>query len=98
MDRRKHYFLVLDTETANSLENPLVYDMGWAIVDKYGNVYKTESFVNREIFFEEAELMQSSYYAHKLPLTIRELQRVKPKLQIGIQFAKPYGKILPITA
>ena len=33
MDRRKHYFLVLDTETANSLEDPLVYDMGWAIVE-----------------------------------------------------------------
>ena len=80
MDRRKHYFLVLDTETANSLEQPLVYDMGWAIVDKYGNVYKTESFVNREIFFEEAELMQSSYYAHKLPLYYKRIAKGETKV------------------
>lgn len=80
MDRRKHYFLVLDTETANSLENPLVYDMGWAIVDKYGKVYKTESFVNREIFFEEAELMQSSYYAHKLPLYYKRIAKGETKV------------------
>ena len=80
MDRRKHYFLVLDTETANSLEDPLVYDMGWAIVDKYGNVYKTESFVNREIFFEEAELMQNSYYAHKLPLYYKRIANGETKV------------------
>ena len=80
MDRRKHYFLVLDTETANSLEDPLVYDMGWAIVDKYGNVYKTESFVNREIFFEEAELMQNSYYAHKLPLYYKRIAKGETKV------------------
>ena len=80
MDKRKHYFLVLDTETANSLDDPLVYDMGWAIVDKYGNVYKTESFVNREIFFEEAELMQSSYYAHKLPLYYKRIANGETKV------------------
>ena len=80
MDRRKHYFLVLDTETANSLEDPIVYDMGWAIVDKYGNVYKTESFVNREIFFEEAELMQNSYYAHKLPLYYKRIANGETKV------------------
>lgn len=80
MDRRKHYFLVLDTETANSLEDPLVYDMGWAIVDKYGNVYKTESFVNREIFFEEVELMQNSYYAHKLPLYYKRIANGETKV------------------
>ena len=80
MDRRKHYFLVLDTETANSLEDPLVYDMGWAIVDKYGNVYKTESFVNREIFFEEAEVMQNSYYAHKLPLYYKRIAKGETKV------------------
>ena len=80
MDRRKRYVLVLDAETANSLEDPLVYDMGWAIVDKYGNVYKTESFVNREIFFEEAELMQNSYYAHKLPLYYKRIANGETKV------------------
>ena len=68
IDRRRHYFIVFDTETANAIDCPLVYDIGWAVVDKHGNVYRTRSFVNREIFFLEKELMQSAYYAEKLPL------------------------------
>ncbi len=73
IDRRKRYFVVLDTETANSLDDPLVYDIGWAIVDKYGNVFRTHSFINREIFFLEKELMQSAYYAEKLPKYYKEI-------------------------
>ena len=80
IDKRKHYFLVLDTETANDLDNPLVYDMGWAIVDKYGNVYRERSFINREIFFEENELMKSSYYAKKLPLYYKRIAKGEIKV------------------
>lgn len=68
IDRRRHYFIVFDTETANAIDCPLVYDIGWAVVDKHGNVYRTRSFINREIFFLEKDLMQSAYYAEKLPL------------------------------
>lgn len=75
IDHRKHYFLVFDTETANGLDCPLVYDFGWVIVDKYGNVYKRRSFINREIFFLEKELMQSSYYVEKLPLYYKRIAR-----------------------
>ena len=73
IDRRRHYFIVLDTETANTIDCPLVYDMGWAVVDKHGNVYRTRSFINREIFFLEKELMQSAYYAEKLPLYYKRI-------------------------
>lgn len=68
IDRRKHYILVFDTETANSLDDPLVYDIGWAIVDKHGRVYETKSFINADIFIDEKELMKSAYYYDKLPL------------------------------
>jgi hypothetical protein len=74
IDRRRHYFIVLDTETANAIDCPLVYDMGWAVVDKHGNVYRTRSFINREIFFLEKELMQSAYYAEKLPLYYKRIK------------------------
>ena len=60
IDRTKKYLIVLDTETANEIDCPLVYDMGWAIIDEEGNVYKTRSFINRDIFFEERELMASA--------------------------------------
>ena len=74
IDRRRHYFIVFDTETANAIDCPLVYDMGWAVVDKHGNVYRTRSFVNREIFFLEKDLMQSAYYAEKLPLYYKRIK------------------------
>lgn len=80
IDRRKNYIVVLDTETANDLENPLVYDIGWAIVDKYGKVYRQRSFINREIFFEENELMKSSYYAEKLPIYYKRIAKGEAKV------------------
>lgn len=76
MDKRKRYILVLDTETANTItledgrldmSNVLVYDCGWAVVDKRGTVYETASYVNRDIFEGEAELMKTAYYADKIP-------------------------------
>ena len=53
IDKRRHYILVLDTETANTIMNPdgsmdmssvLVYDCGWQIVDTHGNVYSKSSY------------------------------------------------------
>lgn len=75
IDRRISYRIVLDTETCpidntiNDVDpnNMLVYDIGWAVVDKRGKVYKTRSFVISEIFIGEAERMKSGYYASKLP-------------------------------
>lgn len=75
IDRRISYKIVLDTETCpvdKTLtevrpENMWTYDCGWAVVDKRGKVYKTRSFINSDIFVHEKELMQSSYYAKKIP-------------------------------
>lgn len=67
IDRRKSYFITFDTETANSLECPLMYDLGFAVHDKQGNVYETFSFVIADIYCNEKELMKSAYYAEKLP-------------------------------
>ena len=75
MDRRIKYRIVIDTETCPvdtefegvSPYNMWVYDAAWAVVDKRGSVYKTRSFVVDEIFNHETELMQSAYYAKKIP-------------------------------
>ena len=75
MDKRISYKIVLDTETCPMDKeltevmpsNMLTYDCGWAVVDKRGNVYKTRSFVNADIFIGEKDLMKSAYYANKLP-------------------------------
>lgn len=75
MDKRINYKLVIDTETCPldrtleevSPQNMFAYDVGYAIVDKRGNVYKTESFIVADIFLDEKELMKSAYYAEKIP-------------------------------
>ena len=80
IDRRRKYIAVLDTETANGLEDSLVYDVGWAIVDKQGKVYCTRSYLVSEIFCDERELMQTAYYAEKIPMYIEEIQQKKRKI------------------
>lgn len=75
IDKRKHYIIVLDTETCPldrtfdgvSPFNMFVYDIGWAVVDKKGTVYETKSYINRDIFMDEKALMESAYYANKVP-------------------------------
>ena len=44
-DKRKKYFLVVDVETANSLDDPMVYDVGFLVGDKQGNIYEKEIFL-----------------------------------------------------
>lgn len=75
IDKRKHYIIVLDTETCNGittddkldLSDSLVYDLGFAVVDKKGNVYETSSFVIKEVFYGMQDVMKSAYYANKIP-------------------------------
>lgn len=74
IDKRKAYYLTIDTETANSLDDPIVYDIGGAIHDKQGNVYETFSFVIYETFVQCADLMQTAYYAEKIPMYRKQLR------------------------
>ena len=38
IDKRRSYFLTIDTETANNMDNTLVFDMSGADHDKKGNI------------------------------------------------------------
>ncbi len=59
-------YLVLDTETTNSIDDPFCYDVGFAVVDGFGNVYEQHSYVVADIFLDK-ELMASAYFADKIP-------------------------------
>lgn len=74
IDRRKNYYLTLDTETAGTLDAPLAYDIGGCIHDKKGVVYETFSFIVPEIF-SDYDLMQSAYYADKIPQYLEEIHK-----------------------
>ena len=66
-------FIVLDTETTNSLDDPLVYDLGWAVVDATGKVYQTYSFVVADIFLDP-QLMETAYFKEKIPTYWEEIK------------------------
>ena len=66
-DKRKSYYLTIDTETANGLDDPMMYDLGGAIHDKSGRVYETFSFVIYDIFCADRALFDTAYYAAKRP-------------------------------
>lgn len=71
----KKYIMVIDTETANGLmvndkldlSCSLVYDIGFTIIDKKGNIYETKSMAIRDIFCGMKDVMASAYYAEKIP-------------------------------
>lgn len=67
IDKRRTYGIILDTETANGLEDPFYYDFGWQIIDSHGNWYKSRAFINADVFLGMKELMKSAYYADKIP-------------------------------
>ena len=80
MDRRKNYYIVFDTETTNGFDDPLVYDLGFAVIDKDGNVYEKFSFVNYEVFCEMKDLMKSAYFADKIPMYQEQINKGERQL------------------
>ena len=86
IDHRIHYIMMMDTETANTLTRAdgsldmtsvFVYDIGWQVTDKRGIVYEQKSYIVKEIFFGEQELMKSAYYAKKIPQYMQEIAEGK---------------------
>lgn len=74
-DKRKKYVCILDVETANIMDDPLVYDLGYIIADLHGNIMIERSYAISDIYIHEAELMQTAYYAEKLPSYKEEINK-----------------------
>ena len=90
-------FMVVDTETTNSLDDPICYDVGFAIVDRIGNVLEQYSFVVADVFLDK-DLMTSAYFVEKIPQyweDIKNKKRVLAKFstirKIFAQVCKKYA-------
>ena len=59
IDKHKKYYLVLDVESANTLEQPLVYDIGYQVVDKKGRVYEEKSHAITDLFWKSLETLDA---------------------------------------
>ena len=88
-DHRRKYYLVLDCETATlacamkyseeergniALNMPLIYDIGWQIIDCYGRVYVRKSYIVNEIF-NNLDIFMTAYYASKRPIYLEKIRR-----------------------
>ena len=73
-------FIVVDTETTNSIDDPIVYDVGFAVVDAEGNVYEQHSYVVADVFLDK-NLMSYAYFADKIPQYWEDIKSGKRKLR-----------------
>lgn len=93
---KKQYYLVLDTETTTlnlshtehninkndiALKKPIVYDIGWVIMDRQGHIVKKVNYIVQEIFFDE-ELYNSAYYANKRPKYLKSIRKGKVEIRL----------------
>ena len=74
-------FIVLDTETANSIDDPMCYDVGFAVIDETGKVYESHSYVIADIFLDEKKMMKEAYFADKIPQYWKDIKNDKRQLR-----------------
>lgn len=75
------YVVVLDTETTNSIDDPLCYDIGYAVVEPIENkVILQRSFVVADIFLDK-DLMSFAYFIDKVPMYWEEIKNGKRELK-----------------
>lgn len=79
--RTKEMYLIVDTETCNSVEEPLPYDIGYAICDRFGNIVLKRSFVVAETFIDMKDVMKSAYYAEKIPKYWEDIKNGKREIK-----------------
>lgn len=86
--------VVIDTETTNSIEQPLPYDFGWAILNtETGEIVRKFSFVCAEIFLDR-ELMEQAYFAEKIPNYWEEIQSGQRQLKRLLSIRKEFWNCL----
>lgn len=88
-DRRRKYYMILDCETATlpfankysgrakqkiSIAKPLIYDIGWQVVDRQGRVYAKRKFLITEIF-SVPQVFNTAYYSEKRPIYLEMLRK-----------------------
>lgn len=74
-------YIVIDTETANSIDDPMCYDVGFAVIDETGKVYESHSYVIADIFLDEKKMMKEAYFADKIPQYWEDIKNGKRQLR-----------------
>lgn len=83
-------FIVVDTETTNSLDDPLCYDVGFAVINEDGFVYESHSYVVADIFLDK-ELMKNAYFIDKIPSYWEDIKNEKRELKTFYNIKKAFA-------
>ena len=62
-----------------AIAKPLVYDIGWTVTDRNGNIIKEENFLIQETFFVPS-VFNTAYYKEKRPLYMEKLRKGEIKV------------------
>lgn len=88
-DKRRKYYIVLDCETATlpeainydgeerkniAIAKPLIYDLGWKVIDAQGRTYARKNYLISEIFSVPA-IFDTAYYASKRCVYLEKLEK-----------------------
>lgn len=57
-----------------AIAKPLIYDIGWQVVDRQGRVYSQHSFLIQETFFVP-QVFNTAYYRNKRPIYMERFQK-----------------------
>lgn len=68
--------LMIDCETTNDIDCPIVYDVGYQVFSLSEGVLLERSFVNADVFFDN-ELMSSAFFADKIPMYLEDIANGK---------------------
>lgn len=89
----KNFFIVLDTETTNSIDDPIAYDIGFAVVNDEGRVFEAYSFVVAEVFLDK-ELMESAYFKEKIPMYWEDIKAGRRTLAKLFTISRTLARIM----
>lgn len=71
----KTLYSIIDTETTNTTEQPIPYNIAMDVIDNEGTRYDGVNFLIKEVFCDMPDLMSSAYYASKIPQYLEQLKR-----------------------
>ena len=66
--------IMIDTETTNDIDCPIVYDVGYQIFTLADGILCEKSFVNADVFLDK-EMMENAYFAEKIPQYWEEITK-----------------------
>ena len=88
----RYFHALMDTEATNGLDCPINYNTAWSVIDQHGNVYENFNFINRDVFFDRPDLMQTAYYAKKIPQYIEQIQRGEIQVATWYEIREAFRK------